>query len=494
MAEYDELDRATAEQMIDQERGTLFDWLDFPSFLELDKGEVLEYPDRAWINDIVDMLKTDGQAAGVEQALTMSLRQANTTIEKPEKDRGGKITTFVEDVLFRPATEGGMCTPFDLVLGQMTFASAVARTFHEMVWTRREDGKLGYRKIAWRPPGSCEIIRDRSTGELDGFKQFLDWEQGRRTAGVDWMGFARIPGNRSVIHLNNQHRDPVYGWSDLSVTNWAYQLKRKVMALWMTLLRRVAEPWVLAYGQGKTEATNNAKQIAKLRSGGVAPVERTDPQAKMYDVLEVAGQGAELYLGVLRYLDGMMSQSVLGGWMDLAGAASQSGRGSYALSSDQSGLFLASRHGSARELTATINYQIIRPLVRVNFGPKAPVPLLKIEKIGSEQVAKAMEMLQALGASQNLQVPAGFIHLLIERVAAYLDLPDDRVRTIIEEAAKAEREAQMAQGIPVAPPGTPEGNLQDAVAGALATVSGPASPGQPPVPPGPAPAPGQEAA
>jgi phage gp29-like protein len=189
----------------------------------------------------------------------------------------------------------------------------------------------------------------------------------------------------------------------------------------------------------------------------------------------------------LRYLDGMMSQSVLGGWMDLAGAASQSGAGSYALSSDQSGLFLQSRHGSARELTATINYQIIRPLVRVNFGPKAPVPLLKIEKIGSEQVAKAMELLQTLGASQNLQVPSGFIHMLIERVAAYLDLPDDRVRKMVEEAAKQEREAEMMRGVPMPPPGSPEGNLQDAVAGALATVTGPGSPGQPPAGPGPAP-------
>jgi hypothetical protein len=159
-----ELDRVDAERMIDEERGTLFNWLEFPQFLELEKGRVTEYPDRAWVNDICEMLKTDGQAAGVEQALTMPLRQANLTIEKPEKDRGGRITEHVEDVLFRPATEGGMTTPFDLVLGQMTFATAVARTFHEMVWTRRDDGKLGFSKIAYRPPASCEILRRRDSG------------------------------------------------------------------------------------------------------------------------------------------------------------------------------------------------------------------------------------------------------------------------------------------------------------------------------------------
>ncbi len=487
MADYPELDRATAERMIDEERGTLFDWLEFPTFLELEKGKVIEYPDRSWIAGIIDMLKADGQAAGVEQALTMPLRQANLTITKPDKDRGGKVTTYVEDVLLRPAAEGGMCTPFDMVFGQMTFASAVARTFHELVWNRREDGRLGFHKIAWRPPASCEIVRKRDSGDLDGFKQFLEWDVAKRTAGVDWQGFVQIPAQRAVIHINNQHRDPVYGWSDLAVTNWAYNLKRKVMQLWMTLLRRVAEPWVVAYGNGKAEAKNNAKQIAALKSGGVAGVERTgDPAAKMFEVLDAAGQGAELYLSVLRYLDGMMSQSVLGGWMDLAGAASQSGAGSYALSADQSGIFLASRHGAARELAATVNEQIIRPLVRVNFGPKAPVPLLKVEKIGSDQVSKAMELLSSLGSSQNLQVPAEFIWLLIERVAAYLDLPDDRVRKMVAEEGRKAREQAIAAGAALPPAGTPEGNLQDAVSGALALVRGSGSPGgQPPAGPGP---------
>jgi hypothetical protein len=481
----DELDRATAERMIEEERGTLFDWLQFPAYLELRKGEVAEYPDRVWINDVVSMLKTDGQAQGVETALTMPLRQANTTLDQPSKDRGGRITEFINDALFRCAAEGGMRTSFDLVLGQMTFACAVSRTFHELVWTRLPDGHLGYSKIVWRPPASCEITRDSKSGELKGFRQFVDWEQRfANRAGVDWRGFVDIGPDRAVIHLNNQHRDPVYGWSDLSVTHWAYELKRKVMMLWVTMLGRVAEPWVMAYGNGKTEATNNAKQIAALRSGGVAAVERSGAEGdqKMFDVLEVAGNASSLYLECLRYLDGMMSQSVLGGWMDLAGAASQSGAGSYALSADQSGLFLASRHGAARELMATVNDQIIRPLVRVNFGPKAPVPSLRMEKVSQSQIDKALEMLTTLGAAQNLQVPTGFIDLLIEKVAAYLDLDDEKVRKMMADEAEKARQAALVAGAPMPAPGTPAGNLQDAIAGAVGVVgsAGPPGPQQTP--------------
>jgi hypothetical protein len=481
----DALDRVDAERMIDEERGTLFNWLEFPQFLELEKGKVTEYPDRAWINEIVEMLKTDGQASGVEQALTMPLRQANLTIDKPDKDSGGRITEAVRDALFRPATEGGMSTSFEMVVAQMTFASAVARTFHELVWTRTPDGKLGYKKIAWRPPGSCEIQRDRKSGELKGYKQYVDWDQ-QRTAGADWRGYVEIPSSRAVIHINGQHRDPVYGWSDLSVTHWAFQLKRKVMLLWVTFLDGVSLPRVLAYGKDLPEARQNAKQIAALKASGVAAVTRPNEADKMFDTLDVAGQGAGQFLEAMRYLDGMMSSSVLGGWMDLAGAASQSGAGSYALSADQSGLFLQSRHGAARELTATVNYQIIRPFVRVNFGPKAPVPLFKIEKIGSDQVEKAMALLQQLGSAQNMNVPEGFMHLLIERVSQYLDLPEDRVAKMIEEAAKLAREQAKQIGQPLPAQGTPEGSLQDAVAGAVGVVQA----NKPPA----APEPTQEAA
>jgi hypothetical protein len=89
-----------------------------------------------------------------------------------------------------------------------------------------------------------------------------------------------------------------------------------------------------------------------------------------------------------------------------------------------------------------------------------------------------------LGSAANLNAPTGFIDLLIERVAAYLDLPDDRVRKMIEENAKMAREQAMQQGVPVASAGTEAGNLEDAVTGALATVTGPAS-GAPPNGPAP---------
>lgn len=464
-----ELDRTEAERLIGKESGTLFNWLEFPSFLELQKDQVIERPDRVWVNDVVAMLKSDGQAAGIEQAVTMPLRQANLTVEMPKGDSGGRVTEAVEEMLFTETTDGGMTTPFSTVFAQMTYAAAVRRTFHELVWTRREDGKLGYSKIAWRPPSSCELVRNRKTGDMEGFRQFLDWDQ-QRPAGADWTGFVTIPASKAVVHVHNQYRDPVYGWADLEVTYWAYTLKRQIMQLWITFLDNASQGRVLAYGRDDTEAKSNAKQISRLKGSGVAAVVRGAEGEKPFDILDTSGGGAGQYLDALRYLDGMASQSVMAGWMDLAGAASQSGAGSYALSADQSGIFLASRHAMARELCATVNTQIIWPFVRVNFGPNAAVPRLKVEKIGSDQVDKAMALLTTLGSAQNMNVPDGFLHLLIERVAAYLDLPDDRVRQMIAASAKQARQLAAQAGAPQAPEGTEAGNFQDAVQGALAVA------------------------
>lgn len=478
-------------KMLDEESGTIFDWMDAPPFFELNRNDVIEHPDRVWVQGMLDMIRQDGQASGIEQALTMPLRSANLSVRKPEKDRSGRVTEAVEELLFKPHIEGGMVTPFSDVFAQMAMATTIRRTYQELVWAEI-DGKLSYRKIAWRPPASCELIRDRRHGDPKGFKQFVDWDAHMRdTTDVDWMGFIEIPSNRAVIHINNQWRDPVFGWSDLEVTKWAWDLKQRVLQLWYTLCGRAAQPWVLAYGKSPSEATNNAKQISRLRSGGVAAVTRpNEPTDKMFDVLDPgAAQAAPLFQALVGYLDGMMSSSVIAGFLDLAGANNNPARASTALSSDHSGLFLQSRRSAAKELENTVNHQIIWPFVRVNFGPKAPVPLLVVEKISMDQVDKAMALLSQLGASQGSNVPPGFIDLLIERVSQYLDLPDDKVRKLIAEHAKQARQQAEAAGAPQTDPESPQGQLEDAVNGALSAVKAPPTGG--PVAPSP---PEQEAA
>lgn len=470
---------AEVERQLDQEIGSAFDWLTFPTELFLEKDTVTDWPDRGWVRDVEEMLERDGQAQGVLSALTLPLRQANLTLMKPDKDKGQ--TERIRTELFSSATDGGMDTPIGTIISQMTQAAAFRRTYHERVFTRRPDGFVGYKKLAWRPAASCEMVRDRKTGELLGFKQFADID--RRDVKPDWRGFLEIPQVRTCVHINGQHRDPLYGFSDLAVTNWAYTMKQKVWKLWLVFLDRQSLPKTIAYGRNGPEATSNARSLASIRASGVVGMIRGEPNERPFDVLDTAGQGAAQFQECMRYLDQCMSSSVLAGWMDLTGSAA-SGHGSYALSADQSGLFLASRHGAAKEIADTWNTQIIAPLVHLNYGPDAAVPQLVFEKISQEQTDRSLALLQALSVAPTLQVPSEFIWLLIERVAQYLDLPDDRVEKIVRDAAKKAREAAATAGAPVPAAGSPAGNLSDAVNGALAAVTPPPAAGPAPAQPG----------
>lgn len=455
----------------DQERGTAFDWVDWPAGLWEDtKGRIVQYNERVFVSEVRGMLEADGTAQSLETALSMPLRQANKTIEKPKKDKGQ--TEFVREVLESGYEDGGMETPLELIVAQMTYAQAVRKTFHEKIWTRRKDGRAVYKAVRYRPPASCELIRSRKNGELLGFRQFQDWE----SANPNNEGYVEIKRKNALIYIHGQHRDPLWGISDLQVTYWAYQLKQKLLFLWSTFLGNQALPKVIAYGTDPTDAANNARKIASLRSSGVLPFVRTNADAKMFELLETAGQGAAQFRDMINYLDGQSSRSVMAGWLDLTSAAGE-GRGSYALSSDQSGIFLASRYAVAKELANEITRQLIAPLVWVNFGPDAAVPKLVFEKISTDQAAKVLALLQQLGSAQSMNVPEGFIDLLMERVAQYLDLDDERVAKVIEERAEQARKDRLvaeqqaaAAGAPAGLGDSPNGQLSDKVNAILSAV------------------------
>jgi hypothetical protein len=461
---------------LDREVGTVFDWVDWPAGLwEDDRGRIVQYNERVFVNAVTEMLRVDGTARSVETALSMPLRQANKTIVEPDKDQGQ--TEFIREALECSYVDGGMETSLDLVIAQMTFAMASRKTYHEKVFTRNKDNRTVYKRLSWRPPGSCELIRTRKHGHFVGFRQYQDWQ----TGDADPNGYVEIPKERALVYIHGQHRDPQYGVSDLDVTYWVYQLKQKLLFLWTTFCGNQALPKVIAYGQDPTAAENNARKLAGLRSSGVLGMSRQNPEEKLWEILDTAGQGAGAYRDLVQYLDGQCSRSVMAGWLDLTTSASQ-GHGSYALSSDQSGIFLASRYAVAKEIADEVTKQLIAPLVWLNFGPDAKVPRLVFEKISTDQAAKAMQMLQQLGSAQNMNVPAGFIDLLMERVAQYLDLDDEKLGKVIrerQEQARKERLAKEAeQTAATGAPGlgdSPVGQVSDKVQAILDTVQQPGS-------------------
>lgn len=424
----------TDDERMDKEKGTAFDWVAWPANVSLDGDVATEYPDREWAAMIEDMLKQDGQASAVLTALTMPLRMANTTIEKPDGVGAEKITDWITQALTAREWEGGMETPLATVIGQMTRARAMKRSYHEKVFTRDSEGKTIYKKLAWRPPVSCHLMRKKSNGDIIGFKQWQD-PFGTDEQDLDKEGYVVIEKPYALVYVHGQHIDPMYGHSDMDVSAWAFEMKSRVVKLWIRYCDRMSMPKTVVYGKDPTTAANNARSISRLGGAGVAAVTRTSPDEKMFDVLDNSGGGAAqaAFADLVKYLDGMMSRSVMASWIDLPSSAG-SGAGSYALSADQSGIFMQGTFAVAQEIGDLVTARVIAPLVRRNFGPKAPVPRFVFEKIDSDQTDRMLALITAVMTGPSGQgMPQGIFHMLVEKLGQFLNLDDQRVRKILAE-------------------------------------------------------------
>lgn len=400
----------------------------FPDF---QGGDVFAYDWDA--RELKEMLRRSGKARSVEQVLTLPLRSAKWEIQG-----SGEVADFVRGVLD---------DKLNLVIDQMTAAATYKKAFFELVW-KLDGGRVVIDEIGWRPPTACEAGFDEKTGRPSGFRQRITHPgglvvtaEGQKTL----PGYVRIPQQRAFVYTHGRHREPVMGISDMDVAHWCYETQQKLLFLWFQYLERQSLPNVIAYGNDRTEADANADTIAEMKSGGVAGMPRgNDPQAKVFEILESSGKGADQFIQAVRYLDEMMPASVLAGFTELAGAAS--GTGSYALSADQSEFFLASRQAVADEMAESVNDGLIRPLVVYNFGPQAELPKLRIGPLANKALDRALAMLQAIIASPQLNAPHEFVDELVKRTATHLGLDEKVVHKAVDEFAKNRP----------APQGTPE--------------------------------------
>lgn len=369
------------------------------------------------VRDLEQMLRVDGKARAVEQVLTLPLRQAPWRIQPGKGDKGE--AAFVTDALTRPVEDGGMRTTWPEILGQMTGATLFRRAFFEKTFVLR-DGKVTYDAIAWRPPSTCYLAQDENTAAFAGFKQ-RTW-RGKQFIDVD------IPAKRAFVFVHGKHRRPLDGTTDLDVAYAAWMTKQKLRFLWAQFLENLAQPRAVATttGNDPADATALAKKVVKLKGGGVVGLKQGETVAPF----ETSQGAAQSFETAIRYLDGEISGSVLAGFVDLANAGA-SGRGSLALSKDQSDFFIMTRTAVLDEMAASVNAQVIPQLVVYNF-PNPVMPKLKLGPITEGDATQAVTLLQAIAVAPSMTVlPWEFIDQLILSVSSYLDLDADKIRAAI---------------------------------------------------------------
>lgn len=447
--------------ILDKEDGSAFD-REALLFSAYEDGTVFNYEKSRAIQEIDAMLEVDGKAQTLEQVLTLPIRSAPVSIKRGPAS--GKTTKFISRVLLEPANNGGMSISFATVLAQMTTAIIYRKAFFEKVLTER-DGRIIYDKIAWRPPATCAIMRDEKNAGFRGFKQ--------QPIRIEDTEEIEIPAQRAFVYIHDQRRKPLEGRSDMTIPYWCYVTKQKIRFLWYQFLEGQSLPKTVVRARNEDAAQKAAKKIIGLRQGGVVGL--TDQITT--DVLESSGRGADQFKAALQWLDSEASSSVLAGFTDLGAMAAQ-GTGSFALSKDQTDFFLMSRQAVAKEMADAMNQYLIPDLVKYNFGPNEPSPIVEIGPITQDDANLAVGLLQATAVTQSPILPQEFYSELIERVAGLLELNVDRVREGLRRAAD-----QGAQQLPQAPN---VGSVAGAVGAATAAVqrqSRARKPGNDPGPP-----------
>jgi hypothetical protein len=391
-----------------------------------DNGKVFTPVWDLFERNIDRMLDLDGKARALEQVLTLPLTWAPYSIKPADGDNGE--AEFVREWLFRPSEQGGMSTPLELVIAQMSSAVLYRRAFFELVWRVEGDG-LVFDKLAYRPARTCQIARDPDTYAFQGFRQ--------RFRKKDEYVTRDIPAEKSMVLLHGQHRDPLQGVSDLKTAYTCFETKQKVRYLWVTFLERQAVPSLLAKDNtnDETSAKKFARRLLGLKDGGVAGI----GQEQEVTVLESSGTAAATFASALEYLDHEMFASCLAGFADLAGAAA-SGTGSFALSRDQSDFFLRSRKGTLKEMANCLTHYAIAPLVRWNFGVDARCPVFEFGDLNGTDAKAAIDLFQTLTSAQTPSplLNREFMDLLTVQVSGFLGLEADKVKAAIDAQPRQE--------------------------------------------------------
>lgn len=399
-------------------------------YLRYEDGKVFS-TDPAAVEDFETMLRLDGKARTLEQVLTLPLRSTEGTIEPAPGDTG-QAEQIRED-LTRPANAGGMTTPLELVIAQMTSAVVNRRAYFEKVFGTIGD-RVVYRKIRQSPASSCRILYDKRNYSFAGYKQ-------RFRRGDDVVE-ETIKPEKAFVYIHGQHRDPLYGVSDLETAWSVFESKQKIRFLWYSFLENQVIPKGIAKSGKPGQERTLAEKVASLKGGGVVGIGPDDDVS----AFESNGQGAAVFLDAMRYLDTEMSGSVLAGFTNLTDGST--GTGSFALSKDASDLFLRFQQAKLTEMASALTAWVLADLTRWNYGRGAPSPVFKFAPLARESVNEALEMLKHLSTQRflNPAIPEEFLELLVEKVADLLGVDRSKVADAIARRGEATPTQQIQAG------------------------------------------------
>ena len=407
--------------------------------------EVITAFDKLKPEDFIKMRQQDGTASALYNVLTLPILSNDWTIE-PEDDTPEAQTQadFVENALKLPPYKGGMTTPFDLVLADMLRAVLEGWRAFEKVFQITPDGKFTYRKIASRDSSTVTLLQD-DRGGFNGFKQMAYIGKEYKTV--------TITQPYAFLFTFGKEKNWLKGESAFRAAYYHYEKKHRLYYVAHQAIQFGAiPPKTVKAPKGAKQNQIDAHVALADQLGFSSSIGLPDG----WDLTPYeAGKGRIDPMGLIDHHNSEMARSILAQFIMLGSSGTT---GSWALSQDQSDMFVIALRGLMSNIEEHITSYLLPDLVEYNFAsPKYPRFVFANMTDATTTLLKEVALKVLDKRSEG--IPEAMVKGIVDKLALQLDieLPDEKKSTDITndqavaiETAGAEIQKQALNGAQIA--------------------------------------------
>lgn len=342
-----------------------------------------------------EMRDTDPTIGGILFAITSIIRTAQWCFDHCEKDTSAEYSAWLEDTL----TKMPDMTWDDVVcdaLSMITYGFCV----QEKVFMRKADGSIGLRKLA--PRGQTTVIRFDTDihGKLNGV-----WQ-----TSPNGLGELYIPAYKFVHYVTDYNQGNPEGRSLLRNAYKPYHFISAIEIQEAIGVERdlsgmpvIEAPESFLSGGGRASLERLGRDI-KFNSQGciVMPsdvfenADGTKTAARQYDVRLMSSEGgAKIDTDrIINRHTRKMASSILAQFITLG-----DGKGSYALSENQTDLFLKAIESILEIISQSLTRQLLPQLWELNGFDPEMMPTIRAGKIAPEDLVAFGEFISKISGA-----------------------------------------------------------------------------------------------
>jgi len=213
------------------------------------------------------------------------------------------------------------------------------------------------------------------------------------------------------------------------VAAWAYLFKNYAVKDWMQFVEVYGQPLRVGRYPPSASADDRSVLLSAVAAIGADAAAIIPEGMTIEFVKDATGrQTSEIYRELAEYLDSAISKAVLGQTL----TTQEGDSGSFALGQVHDAVRADIERSDARQLAATLNRDLVRPIVDLNRGPQAAYPAIRIGRDEQADVPKLAEALAKL-VPLGLRVRQGEV-----RAKLGLEEPEDGDELLAPSASSPE--------------------------------------------------------